>query len=143
MSIRVQRPDTDRLTLSSGDWLLVKRYLNAGEMNEVARAVLTPTAVGATAAPMTIDPVTGPIAWVMAYLLDWSFQHADGSALAIAGQPPAVVRAALQTITFDTYTEVVQAVSAHHNAIAARLAEEKKTRSIPIDSPSTLTSVGP
>lgn len=144
MSIREHLPETDRLTLVGGDWLLVKRYLNAGEYRELMRASAKPVQVpaGQTAAPtLELDPVAAGLALIQAYLLDWSFQRADGSALTIAHQPAAVVRAALDLIDADAYMDVQKAIQQHQAVTAERLAAEKKTRSGLTPSAETLTSV--
>jgi hypothetical protein len=147
MSIRVRRPSTERLELSEGDYLLVKTDLTAGEYRELLKAsarpvVLSAAAAGMPAPTMEIDPVAAGLAMVLAYLLDWSFTDPDGKRIAIADQPPAVVRAALDSIDSDAYMEVQRAIQAHQTARAAALAEEKKTRTGPNAPAATLTSVG-
>jgi pectin methylesterase-like acyl-CoA thioesterase len=129
MSIRVRRPATDRLELSDGDYLIVKRDLTAGEFRELMRAASKPvTIVGGGATTLDLDPIAASVAMVQAYLLDWSFADADGRKIVIADQPASVVKAALDHIDGDAYTEVQAAINAHQAARAAALAEEKKTR---------------
>jgi hypothetical protein len=145
MSIRVRRPATDRLDLSDGDYLVVKRDLTAGEFRELMRASSKPVTVTSAAGAQTtieLDPIAASVAMVMAYLLDWSFADADGRKIAIADQPPAVVRSALDTIDGDAYTEVQTAINAHQAARKAALDEEKKTRRGAPAPDRTLTSVG-
>jgi len=148
MSIRVRRPTTERLELSDGDALTVKRDLTAGEYRDLMRAStrplqVTPSEVGtATTGLMEIDPIAAGLATVMAYLLDWTFLDADGHKLVIAEQPPEVVRAVLANIDSDAYMEVQKAILAHQNRRAAELSEEKKTRTGEPISDATLVSVG-
>ena len=148
MSIRVRRPLTDRLELSEGDSITVKRDLTAGEYRDLMRAStrplqVTPSEVGAaTTAKMEIDPIAAGLATVIAYLLDWTFLGADGQKLVIADQPPDVVRALLANIDSDAYMEVQRAVLDHQSRRAADVAEEKKTRSGETSSAATLASVG-
>lgn len=148
MSIRVRRPTTDRLELSDGDTLIVKRDLTAGEYRDLMRAStrplqVTPSDVGtATTGLMEIDPIAAGLATVMAYLLDWTFLDADGHKLVIADQPPELVRAALANIDSDAYMEVQRAILDHQARRAADLAEEKKTRTGVPTSDGTLVSVG-
>ena len=130
MSIRVRRPDTDRLEISEGDYLIVKRDLTAGEFREMIRRSTRPmvvTAAGAAPA-MELDPTAAGVAVVIAYLIDWSFADVDGRKLAIADQPANVVRAALDSIDASAYLEVQRAIQEHQRARAAALDEEKKTR---------------
>lgn len=145
MAIRVRRPATARLELSEGDYLVVKQDLTAGETRELARASTRPVRLAGPGEPtptLELDPFANAVATVMAYLLDWSFQDADGRKIVIADQPTAVVRAALDNIEAEAFMEVAQAILAHQTARAAALAEEKKTRPGPLSSDRTLTSVG-
>jgi hypothetical protein len=79
---------------------------------------------------------------VQAYLLDWSFTDADGRPIVIAEQPPAIVKAALDTIDSDAYMEVQKAIQQHQKARAEAIAEEKKTPAGLTSPDRTLTSVG-
>ena len=143
MGIRMRRPATERLPLTDGDFLIVKQDLTAGEYRELMRASAKPvTITGTGATSFELDPVAAGVAMVQAYLLDWSFTDPDGRTIAIANQPPAVVKAALDAIDSDAYLEVQSAIQAHQGARAAALAEEKKTRSGVLAPDRTLMSVG-
>ena len=143
MGIRMRRPATERLPLTDGDFLIVKQDLTAGEYRELMRASAKPvTITGTGATSFELDPVAAGVAMVMAYLLDWSFTDPDGRTIAIANQPPAVVKAALDAIDSDAYLEVQTAIQAHQGARAAAIAEEKKTRSGVPEPDRTLMSVG-
>lgn len=150
MSSRVRRPEVTRLELSRGDWLLVKKYLTAGEYRALLQASGKPVTVGpptldgppASTVGIDVDLVAAGLATVLAYLLDWSFTDADDRPLVIADQPPAVVRAAMDAIDGDAYMEVQKAIQAHQNAVAAEVAAEKKILIGAPRSVSTLTSVG-
>jgi hypothetical protein len=136
MSIRVRRPATVRLELTRGDFLIVKQDLTAGEARELMRAAAKPGPV------LELDPIAAGVALVVAYLLDWSFTDADGRPLTIADQPTAVVRAALDHIDSESFLEVQQAISQHQAAMAALVAEQKKTPAGSITLDQTSTSVG-
>jgi hypothetical protein len=141
MSIRVRRPATERLALSQGDFLIVKQDLTAGEYRAFLRAATKPVALAAGATPaMELDPIAAGEAMVLAYLLDWSFQDADGRPLVIADQPPAVVRAMLDHVDQATYMEVQRAIQAHQAARETAIDDEKKTLSGGIGPDRTLTS---
>jgi hypothetical protein len=142
MSIRVRRPVTERLELSQGDFLIVKQDLTAGEYRAFLRAATRPLALSAGTTPqMELDPIAAGEAMVLAYLLDWSFQDADGRPLVIADQPPAVVRAALDHLDSAAYMEVQRAIQAHQAATEAAREAEKKTLSGGTGPDRTLTSV--
>ena len=149
MSIRVRRPTTERLELSDGDSITVKRDLTAGEYRDLMRASTRPLQVtpsdgvaAATASTVELDPIAAGLATVLAYLLDWTFLDADGKPLVIADQPPEVVRALLANIDSDAYMEVQKVILDHQARRAAVLAEEKKTRTGAPISGGTLVSVG-
>ena len=79
MSIRMRRQATDRLALSQGDSLIVKRHLTAGEYRGLLRAAIKPLPVTAGARDeIELDPIAASEALVVAYLLDWKFADADG-----------------------------------------------------------------
>ena len=143
MSIRVRRPATERLELSQGDFLIVKQDLTAGEYRAFLRAATKPVTMGAAGAPaaMELDPIAAGEAMVLAYLLDWSFQDADGRPLVIADQPPAVVRAALDHLDSASYMEVQRAIQAHQTARETAIDDEKKTLSGGTGPDRILTSV--
>ena len=142
MSSRVRRPATERLDLSQGDFLIVKQDLTAGEYRAFLRAATRPLALSAGTTPqMELDPIAAGEAMVLAYLLDWSFQDADGRPLVIADQPPAVVRAALDHLDSGSYMEVQRAIQAHQAATEAAREAEKKTLSGAPSPDRTLTSV--
>ena len=126
MSIRVHKPETVRLPLSGGDSILVKQYLTAGEYRAVMRAAARPIATGATPS-LELDPDAAGVALVLAYLLDWTFQDADGSPLRIADQSPETVKAVLERLDADAYMEVQGAIQQHQIDTKAALAREKKT----------------
>lgn len=142
MGIRVRKPATDRLELTEGDYLLVKRDLAAGEYREMIRASTRPVTITNVGTPgLELDPIAAGLAMVLAYLLDWSFTDADGRKLVIADQPPTVVKAALDHIDSEAYMEVQKAIQEHQAARTRALAEEKKTRSGSTAPDRTLTSV--
>lgn len=146
MSIRVRRPATARLELSDGDYLLVKQDLTAGEYHAVQRAATRPLTMTPGTRPedmvAELDPIAGGLATVLAYLLDWSFQDADGKRLAIADQPQEVVKAALEHIDFESYMEIQKAIQAHQAARKLAIEAEKKTSNGATAPASTLASVG-
>jgi hypothetical protein len=142
MSIRIRRPATDRLELTAGDYLIVKQDLTAGEYRQMMGASIKPVMTAGGTPTLELDPIAAGVAMVVAYLLEWSFTDADGRPIAIADQPSAVVRAALDHIDSEAYMEVQKAIQQHVADRTAALAEEKKTRPGPPAPDRTLMSVG-
>lgn len=139
MSVRMRRPATARLELSQGDYLIVKQHLTAGEHHDWIRASTRPVALGGPG--IELDPVAAGVALVLAYLLDWSFQDAEGRPLVIADQPPQVVQSALNHIDADAYMEVQTAIQQHQAAMTAVVEDQKKTQTGVPAPDRTLTSV--
>ena len=121
---RLVAPGTARLALSDGDWLIVKQKLNAGEtMDLFERAapgvdVTAPLAVVLSKLP----PAKVGVAIVTAYLLDWSVTDLEGAVIPIRGASPEEKAAALRLLDFDSFIEIVNAVSQHD----AAMRQEKK-----------------
>lgn len=122
MRSRVVRPETERLTISDGDWLLVKKRLNHGESTEAfARRYLT-AADGTTA----INLLSVGTARMLAYLLDWSLIDLEGKQIVIRDQPVHVVASALNALDEDSVNEIDLAIAAHERAMDAERAAQKK-----------------
>lgn len=137
MRSRFVTPDTRRLELTDGDYLIVKRQLTHGEeLDAFARQ----TIVG-TEGTVRINPLRVGDTKVLAYLLDWSLRE-----YAIKGQPVEVVESALRALAPEDYAEIKAAIDAHEEAMRAAREAEKKTgtggtRSAPI-SPSPDAATG-
>ena len=100
---RFVTPEVVRLTLSQGDWIDVKKELNAGEerrfftdlvkvMHAGERAELQPDRVGKTQ--------------MLAYIVGWSFRGHDD-------KPVPFSEAALDNLDQDSYTEIFEAIDKH------------------------------
>jgi hypothetical protein len=145
MSIRVQLRAEERLELSRGDYLVVKRDLNAGEYRELLRAATKPvsmTAATSAVPTLDLDPIEAGLSTVLAYLLDWSFQDPNGHPIVIKHQARNVVKAALDNIDSDSFMEIQRAIQEHQAARKAALEAEKKTDPGATLPDRTLTSVG-
>lgn len=107
---RIVLPDTIRLPLTDGDFLTVKKELNAGEY---------------------IDSVTEgaagkPFASVVAYLVSWTLVGINDAPLAYAlGMSADERRDVLRSLDVATLVELVQAIDAHV-AANERAVQEKK-----------------
>jgi len=131
---RFVRPETVKLDLTDGDWLLVKRRLTAGEERHAFARILKQTAVGER---MALDFEQTGLAKIVAYLLDWSLVDDTGAAVVIRDQAPATVEAILLNLDPASFAEIFNAITAHETAQLDALDAEKKsqagvTRSFPI-----------
>ena len=128
-------PQSDRIPISDGDWILVKRRLNAGEqrlVNEQSRGPDGPNG------EVTIDLVKAGLATVRGALLDWSLGDADET-LVIRQKPQTEVWAAIDAIDQTTFVEILRAIETHDEAQRLEREQEKKlpagTTPAPVTSP--------
>lgn len=107
-------------SIADGDFIDVKRELNAGEQRDVfAAMVQTGTSFGEK---FKINPHQVGKTKVIAYLLGWSFVDMDG-------KPVPVSPDAIDSLELDTYNEIVEAIDAHEAAIEQAREEKKRIRS--------------
>lgn len=118
MSRRMRRPETARLELSQGDWVLVKKHLTAGETRGMFAGMMR-------ADGESIERTKVGLSKILAYLLDWSFEDFDGKPIVIRDQPENVVTSALNGIESDAYSEVLRAIEAHEEAMEQEREAEK------------------
>jgi hypothetical protein len=128
---RFVRPETALLTLDNGDTLVVKVRLNTGETRALRAAILAGSE--ASAADRAAFPV------VLAYLLDWSITD-DGRPVVIREQPADTVRAILDSLDYDSFIDIANAIGAHVQRQTQLRAEEKKTQTTATGSSATSPS---
>lgn len=115
-------PEEVRLTLSDGDYVDVKKTLNAGEY----RKLLYDQTKDADGVPV-LDHAKVGISKLLAYLLGWSFVGRDGAPVSYSvDQPEEIRRATLDNLSPDTYRELIAAVTAHEVAQDDALEAKKK-----------------
>lgn len=124
MSAGTRRPETDRIVIPPDDWIVVKRFLTAGEQRRIFRLMMRAGVRGVD----EIDTLNVGLSKMIVYLLDWSYTDPDGAPLVIAGQPEATIAAILENLDVDVFRQVLEAVEAHESAIDARRAAEKNGR---------------
>src|SRR4030095_649347 len=129
-------PDTVRLDLVEGQWLVVKRRLNAGDTRAVFRRLYLTREDGTLA----VNPDTVGTTLVLAYLVDWSLTDATGHPVVIAQQPAAVLEAALDALDPDKYALIKAATGAHAPRNRQARDAEKKPPTTATTSPSTSPS---
>lgn len=139
-------PDATRYELSTGDWILVKARLNAGEYRRMMSKMMGQVHVTPGQAELTdvpIDPMQAGINIVLAHLLDWSLTDPTGAPLVI--RDPVTgdrvhhdrVIPMLDGLEIDVYNEIESIIQAHYSR--SRTVEKKTTSSAP-SSPRTLPS---
>lgn len=106
-SSKVVVPETVRLALADEEWIRVKKRLNAGEMIELFQRSTNPNDASKP------DPTLAPMALVLAYLVDWSFVDPQGEPIVLIDQTAEARQAALWSLDFDTYTDIIAAVRDH------------------------------
>lgn len=109
------KPETDVLTISGGDTLVVKRQLNNGEQRaQFARMYIA----GVT--PMTVNPLQTGMAIVTSYLLDWSLRDDEGRPVPIAGLSIEQLEPVLDSLDPERFAEIKEAIEAHEKTQKAK-----------------------
>jgi hypothetical protein len=131
MASRFVRPETTRIEISDGDWLLVRSQLTAGEhravFNRMTANTMSVNERGVEGS-MGLDPMKAGYSTILGYLLDWSLTDDTGEKVEIAGQPVEVIGAAVDALDLDTYQEIHEAIQAHEALVNERRLLEKKRR---------------
>lgn len=123
MGSRVVLPEKKKLDISQGDWLLVKRRLNAGESRKAHARTIRTAPIG-EAWENELSQLG--LSRIVVYLLDWSLVDPQGQQLAIRGEPPEVVEAALLSLDPESFKEILDAIDAHTTQQDAEIEQEKK-----------------
>jgi hypothetical protein len=129
----VVRPEITTLTLSTGETLIVKKRLNAGERRAMLAAMRLPNG--------QMDGLLHGQATILAYLVDWTVKdQLSNEPLIIAGQPREAISRTLDSLDTEDFREIQDLIEAHEDRMRTERQEEKKrqigsSRSAP-DSPS-------
>ena len=115
---RFVQPDVVRLPLSDGDWIDVKKELNAGENRRVFARLVKAMHFNEKA---EIDPEQVGMSKVVEFLVGWSLTDAAGKAVPVS-------EAAISNLDSETYAEIVKAIDAHEEA-GDKQREERKNES--------------
>src|SRR5678809_1574231 len=132
MGLRMVRPETVKLDLSDGSWILVKKRLTAGETRKVqARMIKTMNA----GEKVSIDPMQVGRSQAIEYLLDWSNTESP-----IRDRSADDIGRALDGLDADDFADVMKAIVEHEKAQEAEREAEKNGKdgksSSPVTSPS-------
>lgn len=123
---RVVAPDVVRLPLSDGDFLDVKKTLNAGEYRKLIYDQFKDAPAGEK---ITVDLRKIDLTKLLAYIVGWSLVGFDGQPLPYRPDEPDDIRAAtIDSLDQDTYRELLTAVTAHEAREEAAREAQKKTR---------------
>jgi hypothetical protein len=104
------QPESDRIALSDGQWLEVKRELTAGEQRQAQTGYLKEARVGER--PIVDYERYGKVK-ILAYITAWSLKGFDG-------QSEPFNETALDMLDMDHYLEIERAIDAHEARVSAR-----------------------
>lgn len=116
-------PESVRLDLSEGQWILVRQRLNIGEQ----RAAQARTYVLDADGLWRWNPRLVDHAMVVAFLLDWSLTDRERKPVVIRGLAPDALGAVLDNLAPERFGEIRDAITAHVERTHAARTEEKKT----------------
>lgn len=133
MGSRVVRPETVRLEISQGDWLLVKKRLTAGESRRIYARMIKTMAAGEK---IEMDPMQVGRSQAIEYLLEWSLE----SELPIRNRSADDIGRALDAIDPSSFKEIIDAIQQHEAAMEAERAQEKNDQAGETKSPATSPS---
>ena len=120
---RFPKPDSVRLEISDGDWVLVKKRLNAGEDRAYSARMVKSMPAGQRP---ELDPLQVNFAQVAEYLLDWSLTDDTGAVMRVRGESTDDILRTLRRLDIETFNEIAEAIQAHEAAMTLARAEEKK-----------------
>lgn len=115
---RFVTPGHVRLPLSGGEWLDVKRELNAGEQRQVFTDLVKSMRAGES--PL-VDPAQVGITKLVQFIVGWSFVDDQGIAVPFS-------LGALVGLDIDTFEEIIEVIDAHDEAQEKARDERKKKR---------------
>ena len=124
-------PDRERLTLSGGEWIEVKRELNAGEQRRAEARRFKEMHAGERP---TVDYERLGTIRILAYVTNWSLVGFDG-------QLEPFDESVLNLLDMDTYREIEQAIDRHEAQVSARREARKNARDGAMISPAISPSL--
>lgn len=128
-------PESVRLNLSGGQWIDVKKELNAGEARDIFTDLVKGMHAGSAA---ELDPKNVGVSKILVYVLGWSLKR--------QGVPIPFTRDALLSLRPAKFQEIVDAVDTHEQATLKEIEERKNdlgdASGLPSASPSLGTTTG-
>jgi hypothetical protein len=122
--IQFERGETRILSLADGETLVVRSRLTNGEQRAMLARIYTTGPDGT----LQVNPWQNQIGVVTAYLLDWSGRDAEGRPVRIADRSIAELEQVLDSLTPDSFGEILAAIERHVLEMRAARDAEKKTR---------------
>lgn len=111
-------PKVERIAISGGRWIEIKRELNAGENRRMfARQIRDYSQLDGRP---QYDPEQVGFARVVAYLLSWSLEQ--------EGERVPVTEAAIDALDQPTYTEILKAIDRHEERVEKERTAEKNAQ---------------
>lgn len=131
-------PESERLTLSDGQFINVKKQLNHGERDDMLAEMSIDGALGE---PTRLDRRNFRTVKVMAYLLGWSLMHNGKPEPYAPEMPPHERRDVLRSLSPERFDEIHKAILAHEDGATAKKPQDGATES-PVISPSRSDAAG-
>lgn len=132
-------PEPERLTLSGGQFIDVKKKLNHGEREDMFAEM---SIDGAPGEPTRLDRRNFRTVKVLAYLLGWSLMH-NGKPQAYSEQmPESARRDVLRGLSPERFEEIFKAISAHEEGAEAQKKIPDGAAESPAISPSPSDAAG-
>jgi len=123
---RIAKPDIERLPISDGDFIDVKKRLNHGEHEDYMALIFPYQTPGE---PVRMDTKQVRTSKVLAYLIGWSLTQ-DGTPIPYSVDMPEQARIdTLRNLDRETFTEIHKAIDAHENKGDAAASARKNDQS--------------
>lgn len=124
---RIVQPEVVRLSLTDGDYIDIKKTLNAGEYRDLIVGMAKPSHFGEAA---TVDREKVGITKILQYLLGWSLVGLEDKPLPYSPDLPEAARiATLRALDVMTFVEIEQAIDAHEAQNERERTERKNAQS--------------
>ena len=128
---RFVQPDIVRVSLSDGDFIDIKKELNAGEQRRVFSRFVKDARSGESWA---VDPEQVGLTKMVEYLIGWSLVDADG-------KPVDVSEESIKSLDVDSFKEIKDAIDAHEKQVETERAERKNAKAGTVSSEAISASV--
>lgn len=122
MSRRMVRPETVKLEISEGDWLLVKKKLTAGEQRRMFMRQMKTMVAGEK---VELNPRQVGLSQMVEYLVDWSITDSDDKPVVIRDQSSEFVESAIEMLDMESFNEILKAIQDHEAAMTVEREIEK------------------
>jgi hypothetical protein len=115
---RFPAPIVERLPLSEGDWIEVKRDLTVGEEKDISLLAMRELSQTDGTVKFSLDYQLMPFAKAVIYLVSWSFHNAKGPVKLDEDLRKRLAQ--LRALDRDTWEEIEAAVLRHEEAVDAQ-----------------------